>query len=312
VHFILHTAHLLALQSVAMLMLWLVALQSLKVANGRFHDVLSRVTAHKYANSTNLVGELITQIDAAVWLRVPKGINISSSVKEWNTTPVTIVISYDLSKLDQANTTAKAALDGAFEKAETLAVQTLFSSLGVSIPEEKDAEALGGAQIDKDMLLDQYKERFTLVFDYVYISCRAALMIMALIQYLSLKKEHRSRIEIYRSMFKGVCRAALCLICLVHTNHAARKSYMESAWMLPTLCIVLFLCVVARHVHPCLGGRGKGKAKRGDVEAAESVLTEPTVRQEVSDEKELVAMPAPTASNSRQHASDEKAWIKGD
>jgi hypothetical protein len=62
-------------------MLWLIALQGLKVADGRFHDVLSKVAAHEYANSTDLVRDLIAQIDAAVWLRVSKGLDISTSIK---------------------------------------------------------------------------------------------------------------------------------------------------------------------------------------------------------------------------------------
>jgi hypothetical protein len=81
--------------------------------------------------------------------------------------------------------------------------------------------------------------------------------------------------------------------------------------MLPTLCNVLLLCVIATHVHPCWGGRKGRKAKRGDIEA-ETVRAESNARPEIGDEKGLVAMPAPTASTSRQHPSDDKAWVKGD
>lgn len=112
----------------------------------RFHDITDKVKAYVYANSTALRNYLIEQIEASVWYREPKGLDISTRIKEWNATLAILGASYDFSKLDQTNTTAKAALDGAFKKAETLAVQTLFSSLGVFIPEKKKMPKLSAAR----------------------------------------------------------------------------------------------------------------------------------------------------------------------
>jgi len=73
---------------------------------------------------------------------------------------------------------------------------------------------------------------------------------MATTQFLSLPPKDRHMVEYLRIAFKGVCGMALCMVCLVHTNHLTEKTYIESAWMLPTLCFILFLCVVATHIRP--------------------------------------------------------------
>jgi len=126
---------------------------------------LSKVQAQTYANGTDLVNDLRTQVDTAVWLRVPKGLDVSAGLKEWNDTLATLVSSYEFTKVSQANTTAQNALKDALKKAETISVQTLFSNLSEFIPDEKEAETTDSSVFDKDKLLEKYGERFTLVFD---------------------------------------------------------------------------------------------------------------------------------------------------
>lgn len=126
---------------------------------------MSKVQAQTYANGTDLVNDLRTQVDTAVWLRVPKGLDVSAGLKEWNDTLATLVSSYEFTKVSQANTTAQNALKDALKKAETISVQTLFSNLSEFIPDEKEAETTDSSVFDKDKLLEKYGERFTLVFD---------------------------------------------------------------------------------------------------------------------------------------------------
>jgi len=126
---------------------------------------LSKVQAQTYANGTDLVNDLRTQADTAVWLRVPKGLDVSAGLKEWNDTLATLVSSYEFTKVSQANTTAQNALKDALKKAETISVQTLFSNLSEFIPDEKEAETTDSSVFNKDKLLEKYGERFTLVFD---------------------------------------------------------------------------------------------------------------------------------------------------
>lgn len=126
---------------------------------------MSKVQAQTYANGTDLVNDLRTQADTAVWLRVPKGLDVSAGLKEWNDTLATLVSSYEFTKVSQANTTAQNALKDALKKAETISVQTLFSNLSEFIPDEKEAETTDSSVFNKDKLLEKYGERFTLVFD---------------------------------------------------------------------------------------------------------------------------------------------------
>jgi len=169
-HFLLHTAIVLVLQGVSMLILWLVALQGLGGAEVRFESMKSKADGGLYANGADLVADFRYQIDSYVWKRVPKGLDVSKGVEYWNGTLATVAQVYDSTKSDNSNKTAADLLTKTFKKAETIAIQTLFDSLAVSIPKEEDAEKTSSDKFNKDELLDKYEERFKLVFDYVYIS----------------------------------------------------------------------------------------------------------------------------------------------
>ena len=71
---------------------------------------------------------------------------------------------------------------------------------------------------------------------------------MACIAFLSLQQEKRHVREYLRLLVLLVTGFTICLICLVSTNKKEQKVYMESAWMLPTICILFLVCVVARHI----------------------------------------------------------------
>jgi hypothetical protein len=101
---------------------------------------------------------------------VPKGVDASKGLEYWNQSLVLLSDLYNFVKQDNSNITACDALDSTFKKAETIAIQTLFDSLGISIPKEEDAENTKSKIFSKDELLEKYEDRFKLVFDYVYIS----------------------------------------------------------------------------------------------------------------------------------------------
>jgi hypothetical protein len=71
---------------------------------------------------------------------------------------------------------------------------------------------------------------------------------MAIIAFVSLRHKERNWREYIRLSFHTFCGFAICLICLINTNKPSQKSHMESAWMLPTICLIFFLCVAMRHV----------------------------------------------------------------
>ena len=55
----------------------------------------------------------------------------------------------------------------------------------------------------------------------------------------------------------GACGVGLCLVSLIKYNYEHKQAYLSGAWMIPTLCIVYFVCVVVAHVR-LPGKRGKG------------------------------------------------------
>lgn len=75
-----------------------------------------------------------------------------------------------------------------------------------------------------------------------------ALILLSVISTLSLTAEKRKRSQYIRIGLAFAAGVALCLITLLRYNADARGNYMASAWMVPTLCIVYFVCVVANHI----------------------------------------------------------------
>jgi hypothetical protein len=73
---------------------------------------------------------------------------------------------------------------------------------------------------------------------------------MAVIALVALPQEQRVRRECFRLFFHTVCGFAICLICLINTNKPNQKDYLESAWMLPTICLLFFSWVFIKHVQP--------------------------------------------------------------
>jgi peptidoglycan/LPS O-acetylase OafA/YrhL len=73
---------------------------------------------------------------------------------------------------------------------------------------------------------------------------------MAIIAFLSLPPRKRHLPQYMRLLFMVVLGFAICLVCLVNTNKPNQKHYMESNWMLPTICIIFFVCVVVTHARP--------------------------------------------------------------
>jgi hypothetical protein len=139
IHFLLHIELVLVLQGVAMLILWLVALQGLAGAEARLTAIQGKARERLYATGADLVGDFRGQLDAFIWKRVPKGVDASKGLEYWNQSLILLGDSYNFIKQDNRNMTARDALDSAFKKAKTIAIQTLFDSLGISIPKGEDA-----------------------------------------------------------------------------------------------------------------------------------------------------------------------------
>ncbi|KAE8874740.1 hypothetical protein PTNB73_01372 [Pyrenophora teres f. teres] len=251
-HFFLHIMLVLVLQGVSYLIMWVVALVRMDRLDARFRTIEAASVSFSYANGTVFADTLRKNIDAYLWNTVPKGVDASKALGVWNASLVSLAQGYDGVVGDRGNMSAVGLVRQSLNTAESVAIQTMFDSLGVSVPKDEAGYAMAkldkAAAFDKMDLLGKYEKRFELVFDYVFLSAGLALTLMACIAFLSLQQEKRHLREYLRLLVMLVTGFTICLICLVGTNKKEQKMYMESAWMLPTICILFFLCVVARHI----------------------------------------------------------------
>ncbi|KAE8852357.1 hypothetical protein HRS9122_02644 [Pyrenophora teres f. teres] len=247
-HFFLHIMLVLVLQGVSYLIMWVVALVRMDRLDARFRTIEAASVSFSYANGTVFADTLRKNIDAYLWNTVPKGVDASKALGVWNASLVSLAQGYDGVVGDRGNMSAVGLVRQSLNTAESVAIQTMFDSLGVSVPKDEAGYAMAkldkAAAFDKMDLLGKYEKRFELVFDYAGL----ALTLMACIAFLSLQQEKRHLREYLRLLVMLVTGFTICLICLVGTNKKEQKMYMESAWMLPTICILFFLCVVARHI----------------------------------------------------------------
>jgi hypothetical protein len=174
-HFPLHIILVLVLQGVSLLIMWVVAMMGLERIDTRFRAVEARSLSGFFSNGTHFVTELRSQIYAYLWNTIPKGVDASSAREAWNSSLAILATSYDSVQRDAANQTAQDLLSSSLNTAETAAIQTLFDSLGVSVP--KDApSAVKKKVFDKLGLLRKYEIRFELVFNYVFFSVSSCLL----------------------------------------------------------------------------------------------------------------------------------------
>jgi hypothetical protein len=126
------------------------------------------------------------------------------------------------------------------------------------------------------------------------VQCALAVIMMTVTQFYSLKESERHRVEQIRVIFKVLCGVALGMVCLIHTNHLSQKTYMESAWMLPTLCIILACCVAATHIRAWGQDHHGQRKKVGDEEnLVPAEPTEPVEQTETAEPAGRTRVPRP-------------------
>lgn len=89
------------------------------------------------------------------------------------------------------------------------------------------------------------------------------------------KRKGWTPFNIARTVIILVIGVALPLVCLITTNLTAASNYIESSWMLPTLCIAFFVVLVITHLpHPTGSSAcvGKKRSRRQRAEEANGTL----------------------------------------
>jgi hypothetical protein len=75
-----------------------------------------------------------------------------------------------------------------------------------------------------------------------------ALIINAILGFLSLPKHKHTISNYIRLGINAAAGLGLCLVVLIKYNAQSLDNYMSSAWMIPTICLVMFICVLVNHV----------------------------------------------------------------
>jgi hypothetical protein len=169
-HLPLHIVLVLVLKGVSYLIMWLVALMRMDKVDARFRSV--QAMKGTFTNGTAYASELRRQIDTYLWNAIPKGVDASKALDTWNSSLAILAQSFDSVQLDGNNQTARDLMGKSLGTAESMAIQTMFDSLAISVPKDGSKKDAGvkGTGFDKYDLLQRYENRFELVFDYVFLS----------------------------------------------------------------------------------------------------------------------------------------------
>ena len=171
-HFFLHITLVLVLQGVSYLIMCVVALIRMDNVDGKFREIEALSVNGAYANGTLFADALRQKIDTYLWNTIPKGVDASKALETWNSSLIVLAQSFDNLQKDKANLTAVDMITTSLNNAESMAIQTMFDSLSISVPKtaKTTTENVLNKVFDKASLLKKYEMRFELVFDYVFLS----------------------------------------------------------------------------------------------------------------------------------------------
>ncbi|KAF2274201.1 uncharacterized protein EI97DRAFT_422655 [Westerdykella ornata] len=258
-HFPLHTSLVLVLQGVSLLVIWIQAVKAFDDFAVVLNPVLNATANLEYASGIDMAAAYNATMWASVYDYVPKGVDASKAIKGNDEAMYILIDAYDSLLADPTNETAVNLVTYGTDEAFALASKTIFDSLSVSIPKNKekkdDKKGDEVKRTDPIALLLSYIHVFELVFTYVFVAGGLSLILTTLLGGLSLPARQRKPSQYIRLGINGSCGLGLCLISLIKFNKDHEANYLVSVWMIPTLCIVYFVCVLANHV------RLPGKAK---------------------------------------------------
>ncbi|KAF2688479.1 hypothetical protein K458DRAFT_440113 [Lentithecium fluviatile CBS 122367] len=243
-HFPLHTVLVLVLQGISLLVVWTQAVQGLNDLADSFDAALSI----EYANGTEFAMAMVDVANGNVFDYVPKGVDASVEIEQAITAVYQLEESYDYYVLDSTNETATYDIYAGINDLFTACTKTLFDGLSVSIPKKKKDDGDKSKSLDIETQMKQYVGVFELVFMYVFVAGGLALIITTFLGFLSLPASQKTASQHIRLGINFVLGVGLCLISTIKYNYTNKQNYMWSPWMIPTLCILYFICVVINHV----------------------------------------------------------------
>ncbi|CAO2648353.1 Nn.00g076200.m01.CDS01 [Neocucurbitaria sp. VM-36] len=263
-HFPLHTVLVLILQGVSLLIIWRQAVESLTALeadwlpalnwlqtrdlpdNSYFAEVMNAVPDRYPTQGAAYASYINETCWGQVYRYIPKGVDASKEIKIVLDSWYVIRQGLDNYLADSNNQTAWTQFDTGLNEVISATFKTLFDTFSVTAP--KRTRTSTNETTNWRATITQYYEIFDLVLTYTFIAGGLGLILTTLLGFISLpKRDHR--VPIYaRLAINSAAGIALCLISTVRFNDGNLYNYLGSAWIIPTICLALFVCVVLNHV----------------------------------------------------------------
>ncbi|KAF2728351.1 hypothetical protein EJ04DRAFT_415106, partial [Polyplosphaeria fusca] len=250
-HFPLHITLVLVLQGISILVIW----QQLQQALIEFLSLLNAdlLDDTTYTDAETYAGTLWATTQNYVFQNtIPKGVDITKANQTVSDAYYTILYNYDnmdISDGNIGNQTAYKLVSDATADMFTASSSALFDLFGISLPKEKGKKVKKVGAEAFESTIDSYAKVFELVFIYVFVAGGLALILTTVLGFLSLPKHERKLSTYIRMGVNGAFGLGLCLVTLIKFDALDEANYLFSAWMIPTICIILFLCVIVNHAH---------------------------------------------------------------
>ncbi|KAH7411716.1 hypothetical protein DE146DRAFT_251587 [Phaeosphaeria sp. MPI-PUGE-AT-0046c] len=280
-HFPLHTVLVLVLQGISLLIIWRQAVESLSalismwepsllwlngyVESGVGADVFDMSTdfgkyMESYLGSNFTLGESFASYFNAtcydqVYDYIPKGVDASKEIKAVTSAWFDIQEGLDNYVADATNATAQTQLYSAINSMASATYKTLFDTFSVTVAKSKTKNAKEIPDLVKTQL--SYFKIFDLILSYTFVAGGLALILTAALGFLSLPRHQRRAGTIVRLAVTGAAGLGLALVSTIRFSETHMTEYLGSSWMIPTICLTLFFCVVVDHI-----GVPKGMKKK--------------------------------------------------
>lgn len=262
----------------ALIYMWIPSLNWLSdyVDNGAPIDVFDMstsfgeyMTAHLGANHT--VGEVFASYFnetcyGQVYEFIPKGVDASKEIKTVTSAWFDIQEGLDNYVIDNTNATASTQLYAGINSMASATFKTLFDTFSVTVAKSKTK----GAKQAPDLIetMSSYFKIFDLILSYTFVAVSPlrsppnskyllhhanihqgglALILTATLGFLSLPHHQRRAGTIVRLAVTGTAGVGLALVSTIRFSEDNMLNYLGSSWMIPTICLTLFFCVVVDH-----------------------------------------------------------------
>ncbi|KAF2028562.1 hypothetical protein EK21DRAFT_101735 [Setomelanomma holmii] len=271
-HFPLHVTLVLVLQGISLLIIWRQAVEALNGLYSSWEPALAWLEFGGTVDPKTYFGGYMSHVDSAyngvknytagmafadylnstvynqVYDYIPKGVDASKEIKTVASAWKDIQLGLDNYINNDTNQTAYTQLATGINAMTSASYKTLFDTFSVTVAKSKSKKTGEKEVPDLYKTQLQYYDIFDMILSYTFIAGGLALVITATLGFLSLPQHQRRAGNIVRLAITAAAGLGLSLVSLIRYSDTAMYKYLGSSWMIPTICLTLFFCVVVDHI----------------------------------------------------------------